>query len=456
MSASSDKLKYGDAIKNKAGANVSASTAFFLASEAQKGPLGGSAVPDEYTNTGLYDIANNLLATDNLFYSTSALHGYAESLTTFLNWVDTGAKPSKALDTAYLNALKDQAAADNAYWTQLDKAQERYQKSSDMGMVPEGQSFPKWVAAGNFPQLQTADKARKAAATTTIGIQSQMAGPMAAQLQGDRTKVEQGLNKDQDLDGFNMQCAIGNVLSPQELIRRLNNNEEIPKPTIQRLPLYQAPGYKDFVEAAERKTGSTYEPANSIEFSIDTSKNTSDYDFGHTSGSAGVTAGWAPWFFFSSGASSSTTNTNINTGSESQSVKVKMTYDEMRIVPITLGDWNVDISKYKLRSDAPKAMKTLARVHALIVVSGLGYEITVGAQTASQIDTNYKKTTKAGGRITIFGIPIHVGGSGTSTKEVNSHKATWDKASATFKVVPAQDAGYATVVGVVGEKFSIL
>lgn len=117
---------------------------------------------------------------------------------------------------------------------------------------------------------------------------------------------------------------------------------------------------------------------------------------------------------------------------------------------------NIDTSKYKLRSDAPKDVKALARVSQLVIATGLGYEITVGASTASTIDTKYKETSSAGGSISIFGIPIGIGGGGSHSEEHDSHKATWDSASKTFKVTPAADVGFATVVGLVGEKLNIL
>ena len=84
MSAEKDNqlfwLNYGDAVRAKAGVNLGSTGVFFLATEAQKGPPAGDDVPDEYTYQGLYDIGNNLLATDNLFYNPSALHGYDEAL----------------------------------------------------------------------------------------------------------------------------------------------------------------------------------------------------------------------------------------------------------------------------------------------------------------------------------------------------------------------------------------
>lgn len=117
---------------------------------------------------------------------------------------------------------------------------------------------------------------------------------------------------------------------------------------------------------------------------------------------------------------------------------------------------NIDVSKYKLRSDAPKDVKTLARVSQIVVISGLGYEISVGASTAETLDTKLKETTSAGGSISVFGIPIGLGGSGSSTKEKETHRTSWDKASRTFKVIPNFDNNCATVVGVVGERFAML
>lgn len=72
-------LQYGEAIRQKVGVG-SGDKIFFLATEAQKGPLAGSNAPDAYTSQGLYNLGNNLLSTNNVFYSPSALHGYDEAI----------------------------------------------------------------------------------------------------------------------------------------------------------------------------------------------------------------------------------------------------------------------------------------------------------------------------------------------------------------------------------------
>src|ERR1700742_3009635 len=118
--------------------------------------------------------------------------------------------------------------------------------------------------------------------------------------------------------------------------------------------------------------------------------------------------------------------------------------------PLTFPCRNFDVTKYKLRKDAPNEVKTLARVTQLVVVTYLGYEITVGSKVASTIDTKMKETTAAKGSLSVFGLPISLSASGSKTTENNTHTATWDNASKTFSVKPNSDTGVATVIGVVG------
>ena len=123
--------------------------------------------------------------------------------------------------------------------------------------------------------------------------------------------------------------------------------------------------------------------------------------------------------------------------------------------PLTFPCRNFDVTKYRLKPDAPKEVKTLARVSQLVVVTYLGYEITVGSKTASTIDAKMKETSAANGSLSVFGIPISLSGNGSNTTEHNTHTATWVNESKTLTVMPNSDTGFATVIGVVGEKFEL-
>jgi hypothetical protein len=64
-------LNYGKAIMEAAKVRLTGTNAFFIGSEAQKGPVAGSNIPEEYTNLGLHAIANSLL--NNSTRSTALL-----------------------------------------------------------------------------------------------------------------------------------------------------------------------------------------------------------------------------------------------------------------------------------------------------------------------------------------------------------------------------------------------
>lgn len=138
-----------------------------------------------------------------------------------------------------------------------------------------------------------------------------------------------------------MHAATGNTLSTAEIIQKTLSNEKIAPPAFHRLPLYDAPHYKQFVQDAMSKaTSSDYNPSQSITVEIDTGKNTSDYNFGQTKGGASVGARYG-WFSFNAGASHSTESTTLQTGSESSKVSVKITYDDIQAITINLGQWYV-------------------------------------------------------------------------------------------------------------------
>ncbi|RSL44901.1 hypothetical protein CEP53_011018 [Fusarium sp. AF-6] len=446
-------LEYGKAIKGKVPGAGEGSKIFFLANEAQKGPPAGTYVPDEYTAKGLYDLGNNLLATDNIYYSPSALHGFDQAIGTYLNWVDLGGKDNLALDDALLSAIDQQTGAQAALDREKEKAFARWEKDTKMGLT--SQPFPAYVDTGKAPALTAAQQNADVVAQTIIGIQLQKNGPMSPAVKQDRDALGLALNTTGDYEGYNMHAAAGNVLTSAELILKQQKGEKVPPPSYYRVPLYDAPNYKRFVQAAMKQSSSSdYNPSQSIQVTIDTGKNTSDYNFGQTKGGASVGASIG-WFSFSAGGNHSEESSTLQTGSEASQVSIKVTYDSLEAVTITTGKWVADVTKYKLRSDAPQNVKTLARVSQIVVISGLGYEITVGSSTASTLDTKLKETTAAGGSISIFGIPIGLGGSGSSSKEKETHRTTWDKASRTFKVLPNYDSNCATVVGVVGEPFGI-
>lgn len=67
----------------------------------------------------------------------------------------------------------------------------------------------------------------------------------------------------------------------------------------------------------------------------------------------------------------------------------------MAIANLTARNFNP--GDFKLHKDAPAYLRNLVRPTQLIVATRVGYEITVGNELRTAIDTHYKETTEAGG-----------------------------------------------------------
>lgn len=137
---------------------------------------------------------------------------------------------------------------------------------------------------------------------------------------------------------YNMQAATSNALSTAELLRKQAGHQTIPKPSTRLVPAYLiASAYKESAQNAQTRSGGKYEPKDSVEFSIDTESDTSEFNFGQTNAGADVdfSSGWLG-FSTDSGFESTTI---FETGGDASSVKIKLLFDKVEAVPILPGQW---------------------------------------------------------------------------------------------------------------------
>lgn len=74
---------YGAAIQKAVGnVTVNDTTSFYLSTDSQRGPPGGDNVSADFTNEGIFNIGDNLLPPDQLFYSPSSENSYIRHLST--------------------------------------------------------------------------------------------------------------------------------------------------------------------------------------------------------------------------------------------------------------------------------------------------------------------------------------------------------------------------------------
>lgn len=144
------------------------------------------------------------------------------------------------------------------------------------------------------------------------------------------------------LPRYNMLASTGSTTSPALLKRCLDMTKEeaakqCPKPSPFNVPAYDAPGYREFVQKAQKATIDNYTPGGSASISVDSSRSTSEYNFGQTSVGADVSGGWfSPW---SASGKHTTTSSKFSSTAAASSVQIKMTWDDIRTIPITPGLW---------------------------------------------------------------------------------------------------------------------
>ena len=88
----------------------------------------------------------------------------------------------------------------------------------------------------------------------------------------------------------------------------------------------------------------------------------------------------------------------------------------------------------------------------MVLATRLGYIVDVGAAGKDAFDSMAKSVTSGGGSVSIFGIPCSFSAQASTEDEKITHRANWNSANNTFTVAPTDNCGFATIVGLVGEK----
>ncbi|KAJ9655023.1 hypothetical protein H2201_008894 [Coniosporium apollinis] len=92
-------------------------------------------IPQEITNAGLYQMADNMLDPKNTFYVASHQNGYVKALITYLLSVDLGGDPEPGAAYRYAEAVKVYQASEAANSKALDDAFAKWTKQKSMGVI---------------------------------------------------------------------------------------------------------------------------------------------------------------------------------------------------------------------------------------------------------------------------------------------------------------------------------
>ncbi|KAJ8117457.1 hypothetical protein OPT61_g1351 [Boeremia exigua] len=388
-------LAYAKIVQNQVG-KLGEQNAIFLSTKNQRGPP-VEPYNSAFTDYGIYHFANQLLNSDNMFYAPSSTNTYTGALMAYLSWVDVGGNPTNAQMLDVMQKKKTFDAHQTAVMKALKQANADYQDSLNMGMVPPGQKF----------------------SHLTMQVTASPPPPIA--------------------DAYNAYVD-GTVL---------------PAPTdLYTVAQFGSPDYRNIVSGWQRTATNAPMRTQSFVLDLKEAQNAHDADFGHVKLDGDLGFSYGSIFSFGATGSSDVVEDSLSVKMTETNVKITMYWDDTAKATLTPGEWNISDPRGNypnLKLGAPQSAKMLVLPNQLVLVSKLGYDVHFDGSIKDEFDKKVSNVKKVNGYVRIFGIPVSVGAQG-SFETTTTHTGSWDGTTGTFSVKPTADAGYATVLAVVGEK----
>ncbi|CZS77468.1 unnamed protein product [Fusarium graminearum] len=406
-------LAYCKAVQNAVGGLPGHKPALFFTKKAQKAPVASPDVDPAYTNYGINNIINNFLQTNDLFFDPSHHKTYTQCLLEYLLSVKIGDGNQTRITMTgrTLTGALDQALRER------ERALDKFEKEEDHGLTGE-QDFSQWWPS-HAPAYSAAKSKVEAVAADYKALLLNTGGPAASQLARDFNRIIQALIGGQFIDGITMPACHASA----EVTRELLEKDRTPH-AITYVPEFMSPQYTSQIEHWMNGVG---DGDSSMQINV------ADGNGKGSTNEKGLSFG------------SVDTDTNLD---------VQFSYDEIQTVAVPAGDWNVPSPgrRYQLSSTASEESRKLAFPDYLVVVRNLGFKISIrDDKLARQVDDMFEQAKDAGGSVRVFGIPATPEGNPDKATEENAHIAEWDRGNGMLLVRPTTDAGFASVVALVGE-----
>ncbi|KAK1831542.1 hypothetical protein QBC39DRAFT_371933 [Podospora conica] len=427
------------------GAGLGTNSRVYITSSNQRAIPGGSGVPEEITNWGVHNLANNLLDANGgvTFNPTASIGGYVEALALYLEAIKPVSNDVNKQMMARLHAAQANVDAADLRVTAILKATVP-QYSYD----PNGKGVTPWLSwcHRNAPQYVATLKNYNEAKDMLIYVTDAVYGPGVGQLTQDLKVPSNALNTTAPIEnGVTMGASLDDITMDSALTLHF------PSPLhVFTVPAYTITGYGEAIDGWMLTSTDGMEPAFTSTISSTVGRQYDAKSFGHdeASGSGGFDLG-----FISAGAGggTSTDTSSFQFGQWVDEVTLTLTVNFVQTLTINPGQWDVDFMDLaaKMGVRPPSSVTPRVRPTQALFASGVGLKATFGAAAGSQFDTFYKKNQAASGGFSIFG--FHVGGSESSSITKATNKCTWDVASCTLTIPPAPTAHNAQLLAVIGE-----
>ncbi|KAF4451849.1 hypothetical protein F53441_5168 [Fusarium austroafricanum] len=431
-------LAYCKVVQNAVGGLPGHKPALFFTKNAQKAPVASPDIDPAYTNYGINNIINNFLQTDDLFFDPSHHKTYTQCLLEYLLSVKVGDGDQVRVSMLgrTLNSALDQALRER------ERALEKFEKEEGYGLTGE-QDFSQWWPS-HAPAYSAAKQKVDAAAADYQSILLNTGGPAATQLARDFKRIVSALIGGESVDGITMPACHASADITRELLER----DRTPH-AITYVPEFMSMYYTGQVEHWMNGVG---DGDSSSQINVADGREVKESDFGHAS-TDGFSYGL--WLSFTTGKGSTDEKTvSLDSLDTDNNLDVEFSYDEIQTISVPAGQWNVPSPgrRYQLSDTASQESRKLAFPDYLVVVRNLGFKVCIrDFRVAAKLEAMFDEAKSSGGSVRVFGIPATPEGNPEKATEENAHIAEWDLGTGTLSIRPTTDAGFASVVALVGE-----
>ncbi|KAG7406550.1 hypothetical protein LZL87_012569 [Fusarium oxysporum] len=327
--------------------------------------------------------------------------------------------------------------------SKLDKLNEQYAAASEKAM--EGykadenkgnQTFKQWIQK-NYPNLVSLTAEKQSAAATEASLRSQMDGPGGAQLNGQRQKLLNATDSENDHPGLNMLCApsFGNIINGSSDLPREGGKLPRPAYTIDN-------SYRDTIGNWIR--GTSGETKLSLAFNINDAKSDNWDQLGFVNVNANAGRTYSTFFKASYVQDNQNREESIAAQDVGSELSVQLSAAEAGVFTVKPGEWDVPNITEEYPNFQPVAARDIgpaARVDQVILAYKVAMKLSLPANVAKRVNDLIHKAKSTGGSVSFFGFEIGFGGG--SKDEVNISGSS---------IEIRKDLGYPVLLDVKGKK----
>ncbi|EXF84414.1 hypothetical protein CFIO01_02729 [Colletotrichum fioriniae PJ7] len=429
-------LAYGVKLKNTFAQSItlSGNNRFYVAPLSYAGIAAGTKVNPAITNNGVYVIGDSLLSLDEPVFLPGQ-QSYFQRCLSYANSVDLHSDKNIGAKLQYNDAQRAAQAAQKSYQDVKYTAIAAWKQ--DVTDQITSDSFPQWCIQ-NYPKLTWAQTSSRAATAAAAAASSALDDPMAPIV----SQYQSSLNAANGITAIPGadQISSGQAGTPDAPLER---------------PAYTIPAqYPQVVDGWINTFTQNSKTPTTITFKASDASSSSWQDLGHSNDTVRVTAPYCIFFSATYTENNVTVTKNVTAEEAGAELEVTITATGFQSFPITPGNWDPSqLAGLPIVADAdPNLSKPMAVVNQAILAYGVGMEVKLSSSAASTINNYMDKASSSGGRASIFGFNIGLGGDANSTQtSTTTFDQVKDASSSTIFTIPPSDNSNPTLLGVFGQ-----